>query len=180
MTINKQIFGLSAAYFVCVSGITTTVTMQSCYAADKPSHSTKRSANMKDAHPKVIKTDAEWRKLLTPDQFEILRNRGTELPGSGSYLHHSAPGQYHCAACDAALFNSGGKYDSHCGWPSFYEPIPGALETLTDRTHGMVRTEIRCARCEGHIGHVFSDGPMPTGERYCTNSVALKFKPLKF
>ncbi len=124
------------------------------------------------------KTDAEWREALTPAQYHILREAGTEPAFTGEYNGNKAPGLYHCAGCGAPLFTSGTKYDSGSGWPSFYAPIEQeAVEEISDRSHGMARTEVRCARCEGHLGHVFPDGPNPTGLRYCMNSASLDFEP---
>jgi peptide-methionine (R)-S-oxide reductase len=124
---------------------------------------------------KVVKTESEWRAELDAEQYRILREKGTEAPFSGEYDHVFEPGTYHCAGCGAELFTSDAKYDSGCGWPAFYEPAGGdALEEETDTTYGMVRTEVMCASCGGHLGHVFPDGPRPTGLRYCINSAALK------
>jgi len=126
---------------------------------------------------KVVKTEAEWRAQLDPEQYHVLREKGTERPFSGEYDHSFEPGTYHCAGCGAELFASDAKYDSGCGWPAFYEPASEeALEAETDSSYGMVRTEVMCASCGGHLGHVFPDGPRPTGLRYCINSAALKLE----
>ena len=122
------------------------------------------------------RSDAEWRDKLSPEQYRILRQAGTEPPGSGPLLGNKDGGTYRCAGCGAELFESDSKFDSGCGWPSFTAPADAAkVEERTDTSHGMVRTEVRCAACEGHLGHVFPDGPGPDGLRYCINSVSLAF-----
>jgi peptide-methionine (R)-S-oxide reductase len=127
---------------------------------------------------KVEKSDAEWREELTPEQYEVLRRQGTEPPFTGRYWNVKDDGVYHCAGCGAALFSSDTKFESGTGWPSFYEPAAAeAVEVKTDISHGMMRTEVRCASCGGHLGHVFDDGPNPSGLRYCMNSCALDLQP---
>ncbi len=125
----------------------------------------------------VQKSDEEWQKELTPDQYRVLRQHGTERAGTSALNHEKREGTFRCAGCGEPLFDSGTKYESGSGWPSFYKPMPGAVGTQTDGSHFMTRTEVHCAKCGGHLGHVFPDGPKPTGERYCMNGAALSFEP---
>jgi peptide-methionine (R)-S-oxide reductase len=123
----------------------------------------------------VTKTDPEWRNLLTPEQYYVLRKHGTERAGTSPLDKQYGAGTYACAGCDLPLFSSKTKFDSRTGWPSFYAPLDNAVGTTSDRNWGMLRTEVHCRRCGGHLGHVFDDGPKPTGKRYCMNGVAMKF-----
>ncbi len=126
----------------------------------------------------VSHSDEEWRKLLTPDQYAVLRQSGTERPFTSALLHEARHGNFACAGCDLDLFSSATKFDSHTGWPSFWAPLDEAVGATNDASYGMVRTAVHCSRCGGHIGHVFDDGPKPTGLRYCMNGVAMTFKPI--
>ena len=130
---------------------------------------------------KIQKSNEQWRRELTPEQYRILREKGTERPFTGQYADTTVPGIYRCAGCGLELFASDAKFDAGCGWPSFYQPLAdGHVDQIEARSHMMVRTDVTCARCGGHLGHVFPDGPQPTGQRYCINSASLRLeKPLK-
>ena len=127
----------------------------------------------------VTKSEEEWRKQLTPEQYHVLREHGTERPGTCALLHEKRRGTFMCVGCGLPLFKSGPKFESGTGWPSFFEPLEGSVSTSTDGSHFMKRTEVHCRRCGGHLGHVFEDGPPPTGLRYCINGVVLAFEPEK-
>ena len=123
----------------------------------------------------IVKSEYEWHNELSNEEFRVLRKKGTELPFTGKYNNHFDKGIYRCRACDTPLYDSESKFESGCGWPSYDKALPGALEFIKDKSHGMIRTEIVCAKCGGHQGHVFNDGPSTTGERYCVNSVSIRF-----
>lgn len=125
----------------------------------------------------ITKTEAQWRAVLSPAQFNVLRQEGTEAPGSSPLLDEHRKGNFHCAGCDLAVYSSETKFDSHTGWPSFWEALPKAVGTKLDNSLFMTRTEVHCRRCGGHLGHIFDDGPAPTGKRHCINGVALSFRP---
>lgn len=125
----------------------------------------------------VHKSDEEWRAELTPAQYAVLREHGTEPSGSSPLNHEHRPGVFHCRACGQPLYEAAAKFNSGTGWPSFFKPLPGAVETSEDNSSGMRRTEVHCSRCGGHLGHLFPDGPQPTGQRYCMNGLSLRFDP---
>ena len=139
----------------------------------------KEISTMKEEIPadQLPKTEAEWKEKLSPEQYTVLRQKGTERPGTGKFLYNDEKGVYVCGGCGAELFTSDMKFDSHCGWPSFDREIEGGkIKKIQDFSHGMIRTEIVCAKCGGHLGHIFDDGPTATGQRYCVNSLSLDFK----
>jgi peptide-methionine (R)-S-oxide reductase len=154
-----------------------TVSMSAC--AQQPQDESRNKYYSLTDKSKLQVSDAEWRKVLSPKAYNILREKGTEPSYTGPYVHNDQKGIYHCAACGNALFSSDTKYDSHTGWPSFFRPLGGnSIVTAKDVSVGSERTEVLCARCGGHLGHVFNDGPQPTGLRYCMNGYALKFEPM--
>jgi methionine-R-sulfoxide reductase len=151
-------------------------TLQPLATGSQTSKNSDMSIDNKDQTP-IVKSETEWKNALSPEQYRVLREKGTEAPFTGKYYLNKDKGVYVCAACGNELFTSDMKFESSCGWPSFDKEIAGGkIKTVVDTTHGMVRTEIVCARCGSHLGHLFDDGPTPTGERYCVNSVSLNFK----
>jgi peptide-methionine (R)-S-oxide reductase len=157
-----------------------TFSILSCQAQTSALPNQKNSMENNFKTDKVVKTDAEWKQILDPEAFRVLRQSGTEYPGTGKYNLMDEPGKYYCKGCNTYLFSSDQKFGSSCGWPSFYDVQEGAIDYITDNTLGMRRVEVRCAKCGGHLGHVFEDGPRDkTGKRYCINSAALNFVPIK-
>lgn len=166
----------------------TTFIVQGCYSQNTNQKETKMDSTQKNNNPVYSRTDKskvalkedEWKKILSPEVYQIAREKGTERPYTSKFENFKEVGTYYCAVCGNALFKSDTKFDSGCGWPSFYEPISkGSIIYLPDNTHGMVRTEVQCGRCKSHLGHVFEDGPPPTGLRYCINGVVLDFEKAK-
>jgi peptide-methionine (R)-S-oxide reductase len=158
-----------------LSLVLTTILLSVCFTAC--SQKATVVENLEKTYFKVNKSDSEWRELLTPEQYRVLREKGTERAFTGEFNKHNEEGTYTCAACNNPLFASSTKYDSGSGWPSFFAPIGKEnVKEYTDRSHGMIRTEVVCANCGGHLGHVFPDGPRPTGMRYCINSISMGFE----
>ena len=166
---NGRTFTLTLALGLCVSGMP---------PAGEAGPASSKSGPGGRGIERITKSDEEWKKQLTPEQYRVLRREGTEMAFTGKYWNHHAAGIYRCAGCGLELFSSDTKFDSHCGWPSFTEPVAAkTVDLTTDYSHGMVRTEVTCKRCGGHLGHVFDDGPLPLGTRYCINSLSLKLDP---
>jgi peptide-methionine (R)-S-oxide reductase len=162
--------------------LTSIVVLSACQQQDQKAQAQSQSVMKKtsamDTTKKIFRTEEEWKKILTPEQYHILREKGTDAPFAGKLTLHKEKGVYTCAACGNELFTSDMKFDSHCGWPSFDKEIEGGkITTQTDRSYGMVRTEIMCGKCGSHLGHLFDDGPTATGMRYCVNSTSLGFQP---
>lgn len=158
--------------FVIILILLISVSCTSNAQGNKSKTVTKETSKIK----KMEKTDAEWKEILTPQEYHVLRQKGTDRPGNGGYTKHFEKGTYVCAACNTQLFESNSKYESHCGWPSFDDAIDGTVEFTRDSSAGMIRTEITCKTCDGHLGHIFDDGPRETtGKRYCVNTTSIKF-----
>lgn len=166
---------ISTSIFLFLFGIT------SCQTGEVKTNTKDQTITKKTMDTPLQKSDAEWKKELTSEQYHVLREKGTERPGTGEYNNFSEKGTYACAGCGTELFTSEQKFDSHCGWPSFDNNIAGGdrVKQIKDFSYGMIRTEIVCVKCGGHLGHIFDDGPTSTGQRYCVNSLSLKFIPEK-
>ena len=182
---THRVLGIAIALFVLAASAATLRAGGARHAASPDRAATKTPPPLPitptpDGIGRVTLTRAQWRERLDPEQFHVLREQGTELAFTGAYWNHHALGSYVCAACGLPLFSSAHKFDSGTGWPSFWQAIaPGHVRTASDASLGMQRDELQCARCGGHLGHVFDDGPAPTGQRYCINSVSLKFLPAR-
>lgn len=177
MVTRRRLF-LSAAVFVLVGACASREGRG--HASEPPAAGTQTASATarRGAEEKIVKSEDEWRKILTPEQYRVLREKGTERAFAGAYWNEHRHGVYRCAACGQELFSSEAKFESGTGWPSFWQPIASqGVERHDDRTYGMTRSEVLCSRCGGHLGHVFDDGPKPTGLRYCINSASLKFEP---
>lgn len=190
MRTSLTLLVLTAAWLAACSGAAAPAAAPSADAAPSAAPAPARAVPEHSAAPamekpmpnapdgKVVRSDEEWKRILTPEQYRILREKGTERAWTGEYNETMTPGTYECAGCGAVLFRSEGKFIAHCGWPAFDRAADGVAITETrDTSHGMVRTEVTCPRCDGHLGHLFEDGPTETGMRYCINSVSIKLKP---
>lgn len=173
---KRLLFVFVILVIVSISGISLNIVIGNTNKAFKMLADSTRNKG-KNMEEKIIRSEEEWKKILTPEQYRVLREKGTERAFTGEYWNHFEEGVYKCAGCGAELFSSDTKFDSHCGWPSYFTPIAeDRVIYKEDRSYGMIRTEVLCAKCGGHLGHVFDDGPDPTGLRYCINSVSLIFE----